>query len=1116
MTCVSFIILSTWCVLAHAVRYELASFDLFLSNYTDSYVYGDVTPGVGSATFSRTGVADDSVLFGALGGQNFSTSAPPAPAVDANHFDLTLSAVNLQNISDLYIYFAVVHGVGAPSAFAVTSSMDGFATTVSTFNVSSMSMTDVMVRVPTSGPVPASITVRFTAADAASFSGDGSHVAFKNHMALGRAFVFAAPLHCPEWSADACQHGSIAYRSWVANSRMAVSGLCDHKQYGTWQCELLESPLVVLPEFILQNDCWCNCYTSPLPYDPCAGTSLSSPLVGTVCAGATVVSPADVGNLSSCDTISGDLTIRVGGIASFPRLRRIHGTLNIEGGTTRVEMPMLEVVLGIFSFFSSVTALELPRLQDMCGGSIDVTYTSMSTIALPSLGPRPMQSISVTGTPMGTLDVGSVGGGPRALTGKPGPAAVLKIGGNYFDPLTTVRGFAALEEVHSYPGSSNAVTFLQLAGDAALFEWLGNVSIGGAEGEGYEVSFTMQNIQTSRNLTLQSVHGVTSVSLVRVECPGLFFPNIQGVLWETLYVYSQYADMKVVDFGGGPLAIEAASTNFLTLMGDSGFNLVIQGLSRLQRIAGRVGQNDVVKLQYLNGLPDSLRNVQFDAETRQVKLQMRTCELPSVVEIHGVVRMAQLYVTECFGVTTLSFPNMAGTTGDIEVFSNLDLSVLDFGANSGGPTTIRGSGMSGTYALKLGGHASRLLGTVTGLSNLALVESEPNMGAVVRLTLMSAFPSPLLDSAFGSGANAISLSIEDNVFDLMGEVVFSAMASVKLLVFRNNKRITALRVPHLAGDATCIEVSSCEYLHAVDFGSVSGGPTRLRGLGPSHSQSSVLRLKGFPATPITSIQGLDNLAEVSCDRVCTVLFSGLTTFPSSLMSVSYAPTGEPISFYLWSNEFSAPIALTFPGVGRAYLLIVSDNIGVTAAGFPNLGTETMSFIDVHGNPSLASADLGSSGGGPTSLTGKGSTYALRIEGSAGMPVEMVTGLANLTTFAVTSTKVVNVAFVGASSGDLADALQRSTCGAGSCSLYLESAPWTSLIFTAATHLKHLKVVNFPALADLKFPMVGANLITGTATITGNPSLPDGCATVLDPQVAGTLTASGLLAGTACP
>eukprot|EP01013_Petalomonas_cantuscygni_P001720 TRINITY_DN1174_c0_g1_i5.p1 TRINITY_DN1174_c0_g1~~TRINITY_DN1174_c0_g1_i5.p1 ORF type:complete len:1154 (+),score=316.21 TRINITY_DN1174_c0_g1_i5:65-3526(+) len=1127
------LLLSVCCAFSHASHHELASFDLHSLSSSDSFISGNVTAGVGSATFSRSNISDVTALFGGLGGGNFSMSSPPSPAVDTKYFELALNDVALNDVADLYIFFAAVRGTGAPASLAITSSMDGFTTVINTLDLPSTGLTDVVVHVPTKGPVPSSIVVRFTAAGAAPSSGDGSHVAFKNHMGLSRGFVYAAPLHCPEGSADACQHGSYAYSSWVPETRMSMTGQRNRGRFGTWVCELTE--VSGGSRFPLRNDCQCNCYTPPVAtYDPCGGTSLSHEYAGVTCSGGTVSSAGDVSAKSHCDTFNSPLTIAFpGGTAVFPRLRRIHGTLTIEGTTVGVEMPMLEIVQGLDITATTLTQLELPRLQDVCGGEMTVTGTSLAEVALPSLGPRSVSTVVIRGgVPLRTVDIGRIGGGPRALTGAFVPPTVLEISGqSASNRVTEVKGFTALETVRSYPGSKDQVKFQALADQAAQLDWLGDASIGGEEGEGYDVEVLLSILEVNGNVTVRGLRCVTYVSITSVNnAVGVFLPNVQGSSWRRLFVQSNSGTPKleVLDLGsvsGGPLAIEATlDSSFLTIVG-SNPRLAIQGMTRLQRIAGRSGQGNKVDLRNLNGLPAGFRNAQYDAGLYKVTLSLSWCDLPALVEFPGMLQMAGITISSCPGMTSLSFPNLAGTTYNIAVSGNADLATLDFGSISGGPTTIRGTGASNTYALYVGGTSTQSITSVTGLTNLAVIDSDANKGAEVKYMYLTAIPPVLLNCAYGTGANAVALTLNNNVLDVMGEIVFPSITSLVQLDFFSNDRVTAIRVPNLAGETRFISVYSNEDLHTVDVGSISGGPTRLVGL-TSASNYIVLRLWGDSASRrISTLLGFDNIVEMSCGAaatLCSLTWMNLDDFPSSFLSASYAAVGPSPYVSMSECTFAPSMALTFVGLTHAKTIDIHDLSGATAIGFPNLGASPVDYIDLYDNPGVTSVDLGSSGGGPASLTGRMWTtrHVLRIQGSSGNVIETVTGLTNLMSIASMANyaNIVKVEFVGATSSDLSAALQRTTYGTGvtKCALSIKEVPWTSLIFAAATELSSLVIDDLPALTDLKFPMIGVNGIAGLSLIGDSPNLPDGCASDIAPKVAGTLTSSGLKAATACP
>eukprot|EP01013_Petalomonas_cantuscygni_P016102 TRINITY_DN3304_c0_g1_i1.p1 TRINITY_DN3304_c0_g1~~TRINITY_DN3304_c0_g1_i1.p1 ORF type:complete len:1113 (+),score=219.07 TRINITY_DN3304_c0_g1_i1:62-3340(+) len=1054
-------------------------------------VTGTLEMGTGDVTLSRASSAPvSSLLLGAMYGANFSTYAPPAlPSARTDYFELTFSGITGGGSSSgLYLYFGTLRGEDAPEYLSVSTSLDAHQTVVATV-VMSVGANEATVRVPTNGPLPSTMTIRLSPATASANESATCFIGLANSPLFGRFAIFTAPLVCPAGASPGCRHvqPSLTSRVWEGG-KSTPAGLHSHGAFGLWRCA---SAIGV--EMGVRHECECDCFEPPEPLiEVCDPTSASSghAFVGAACAPSgdiTVTTQTDVTNLDTCDTITGNLVVNLGTTSAevvvFPRLRRVAGTLTVEGTKiASASFPLLERVGGLDVSGSALTALYTPRLADVCGGSIKVGASSLDHAAFPMLGSRKVSTLQLRS--LLSVDVGSVAGGPVE-------ADTVDVGAYTGSrKLHTVTGLAALQRVWDKMSTG------LLSHEAAHLGWLAGVAIGGDCGSGRAAEFSMTDVnfgdagetgnitvdlRETRKLTLKDVD----------ELAAFAAPNACGSRWTSLYVGSNggSAYLKSLDvghIGGGPEHVDGE----LRIQGSTFSNKLetVRGLERLHSLSGDLHLSSLG----VGAFPARVFDLQFTGTGQD--MYIRYCDYGGRYAFANLVYGGRITAQDNSALTTLELPAIVTWTKMLVSSNNL-IHTVDLGSASGGPTTVS----SAYEALSVSGGSGGFITTFRGLSRLSSIS-----GSVQLWKFRTAFPPMLRTASFSATS---SLSMQYNAWTET-ELTLPGVTGLEGLLLARDENLRAFRLPNLGGQMLSLRVDANFELVELDLGSAAG-ITSLR------SNNGVFFTFGGSPTGarLQEVKGLDHLEEIECTKTsCYAFVRYIDILPEGLRRALWTGTFQA---YIGDVRPTAPVEWDL-NITSFSLMSITGCRNVTAVRMPDVAyASAVAAFRVYDNEGLVELDVGSVGGGFASISAGATPTALFVAGTPTTTLETVRGFGALTSITGTNLNSVNVSWIGNNTDDLRAAVERMTYVTGGTKqreLVVHATPWTELRVPGVTSVEAVYVTDNCCLEVFKLP----NLVSVVEmSVHGNPQLPDGCAIDLAPA-AGTATQYGNRNMTACP
>eukprot|EP01013_Petalomonas_cantuscygni_P022655 TRINITY_DN43954_c0_g1_i1.p1 TRINITY_DN43954_c0_g1~~TRINITY_DN43954_c0_g1_i1.p1 ORF type:complete len:1041 (-),score=230.83 TRINITY_DN43954_c0_g1_i1:4188-7310(-) len=602
---------------------------------------------------------------------------------------------------------------------------------------------------------------------------------------------------------------------------------------------------------------------------------------------------------------------------------------------------------------------------------------------------------------------------------------------------------------------------------------------------------------------------------------------------------------SVGSLGGGPLELVGNPSWWdptLSLSAHSSQRLRVDGLWNLQTIRGWDGRTNFVTLHRLGGpgatLPSGVLSATYgwdDGSTDEsMRLEITDNDCTTLVaEMPGVRGLTQLDVTGNSQLKELKLPSLGSGLAlemqGITIRDNPDLAWVDLGSVGGGPTVMYGLPGEGWDTLVLQGVSSQLL-RVDGLSALTTIKAEPTKETHVRTEYLggagATFPSTLLSAAYGQGTERVRISFKNNQMTHHNEARFDGIVDFGYFEFEGNQGPTRLVVANAGSgtDFTCdlISVQDNPDLEHIDIGSVGGGPVVIRGATLyAGAGYTALALQGS-ATQRATVVGFSKLQAVKSNAgdANTVGFSFLqgdaSTFPLQLLNAEYGTGAEMVDLSVSDCLLSPAGTWTFPNVTALAALSVHDNTGLLGLEFPRLGEAgglSMLRIAVEANYDLTSVDLGSSGGGPVSVTGQ--QWGLLAIGGRSSARMTVTGLTSLTSISSRANEEQYVTFEHVTPS-LPASVFNAAYGTGVNRVFLQVAycDGNDFDFANVAELASLEILDNFDLARLKFPLLTA--VTNDVNITDNSLLPDGCTSDIAATVGGTITYTNNAGPGACP
>eukprot|EP01013_Petalomonas_cantuscygni_P010119 TRINITY_DN230_c0_g1_i1.p1 TRINITY_DN230_c0_g1~~TRINITY_DN230_c0_g1_i1.p1 ORF type:complete len:1109 (+),score=212.14 TRINITY_DN230_c0_g1_i1:228-3554(+) len=558
-----------------------------------------------------------------------------------------------------------------------------------------------------------------------------------------------------------------------------------------------------------------------------------------------------------------------------------------------------------------------------------------------------------------------------------------------FDSCDTVNGYLTVKLTTS---SAEAVLFPRLR------RVVGKLEVSGVKTT--SASFPLLQHVGELSLPMQSNNKLTELNFPRLQtvCNGVLAVDDEGLDSFEVPMFGRQplsklfmAGVPLIDIGsvgGGPTEIDELTIASISVSDPRA--AVVEGLTALERVWDvlKIGyvEGTAGKLHWLDGvtlggdcgsgrgITVSIRNTDFGADGSPRNLTLDLHEASSVAFVSNT------------DVVALLAPNACGShweTFDLSSFSGTTPQEMDFGSVGGGPEII---GSNSAY-VRVSVSSSSKLPVFRGLSRLRQVT-----GDSVKVVFMGletgGFPTTVFDAEYLGTSTSVDITYSN--YD--GPIAFPNLVSGSAMKFQSVHMATSMEFPVITRFYTWY-LLDCPDLVTLDIGSVSGGPTSVAG------GNFVLYLY---TTALTTFRGLTALTSISGQSMSLEGFH--TAFPVSLTTAAISVDTLSITECYWTDT-----DITMSGVSTLERLNVRENSGLRALRLPNLGGAMLNLA-IFDNDVLEIIDVGSVGGGPTSMNGASAFGLLRISGGTdAVPhyIESIQGLDNLNSVDCSSTSTIS-------------------------------------------------------------------------------------------------------------
>eukprot|EP01013_Petalomonas_cantuscygni_P005410 TRINITY_DN159_c0_g1_i1.p1 TRINITY_DN159_c0_g1~~TRINITY_DN159_c0_g1_i1.p1 ORF type:complete len:724 (+),score=134.47 TRINITY_DN159_c0_g1_i1:194-2365(+) len=202
-------------------------------------------------------------LAGMFSAGGFPALVSGSPGDATAYLEITIPVTDGSQYVDIFLYMAVAAGPDAPATYAVSSSVDGFASVADTFTAPRSEAgnvtADVSVHLAT-GALAANgesvVTVRVTAATApTNATSPGAWLGILNHALLRRMAVYTSPRACVSAQGTECAHGTRSLDAWTYPGHLVFA-------LEPWRCDTFQEPDGPDGRTI-RRSCRCDCFLSP-------------------------------------------------------------------------------------------------------------------------------------------------------------------------------------------------------------------------------------------------------------------------------------------------------------------------------------------------------------------------------------------------------------------------------------------------------------------------------------------------------------------------------------------------------------------------------------------------------------------------------------------------------------------------------------------------------------------------------------------------------------------------------------------------------------------------------------------------------------------------------------